>query len=83
MTTPGWRLAADPQQLREQYRTARPFPHIVLDGLFPDALLEGVLAEFPKPGEIPWQHFDSPEKKLGYTSGTPLGPQLRRASSGR
>ena len=78
MATPDWRLAADPQQLREQYQTARPFPHIVLDGLFPDALLEGVLAEFPKPGEIPWQHFDSPtEKKLGYTYGTPLGPRLQ------
>ena len=73
-----WRLNADPAALRERYTTARPFPHIVLDGLFPDALLEGVLAEFPKPGEIPWQHFDSPtEKKLGYTTARRSGRDLQ------
>jgi hypothetical protein len=61
------RLQHDPAALRERYRTAEPFPHIVLDGLFDDAQLARVLAEFPKPDQTRWMRFDSPtEKKLGY-----------------
>jgi hypothetical protein len=69
---------ADPAALREPYTTASPFPHIVLDGLFPDATLEGVLAEFPRPDEIEWAAFDNPtEKKLGYRYTSPLKRNLR------
>ena len=72
-------LHADPEDLRESYRSARPFPHVVLDGLFPDDVLDRVLAEFPKPGEIDWRRFDSPtEKKLGYSYTEPLGESLQR-----
>ncbi|MFL6248159.1 MAG: 2OG-Fe(II) oxygenase [Thermoanaerobaculia bacterium] len=61
------RFHHDPRSLREQYRHADPFPHIVIDGLFEDAVLDRVLAEFPKPDEMRWMSFDSPtEKKLGY-----------------
>lgn len=61
------KLNYDPHALREQYLGADPFPHIVLDGLFDDAQLEAVLADFPKPDETHWMRFDSPkEKKLGY-----------------
>lgn len=57
----------DPHELRARYQSGDPFPHIVLDGLFEDAALERVLAEFPKPEEMRWMRFDSPtEKKLGY-----------------
>jgi hypothetical protein len=60
-------LHYDPQSLRERYLRADPFPHIVLDGLFDDAALDAVLADFPKPDETRWMRFDSPtEKKLGY-----------------
>ena len=60
-------LRHDPLQLREQYAAADPFPHIVLDGLFEDAGLDRILADFPKPDETRWMRFDSPqEKKLGY-----------------
>ena len=61
------RLNYDPHELRERYTGADPFPHIMLDGLFDDADLDRVLAEFPKPEETRWTRFDSPrEKKLGY-----------------
>jgi 2OG-Fe(II) oxygenase superfamily len=30
-----------------EYRSARPFPHIVLDGLLPEALLDRAIAELP------------------------------------
>jgi hypothetical protein len=70
---------ADPHALRGRYQTADPFPHIVLDGLFEDAALEGVLAEFPKPEEMRWMHFDSAtEKKLGfYHEHSTLSPGVR------
>jgi 2OG-Fe(II) oxygenase superfamily len=71
------KLAADPRALHERYAAARPFPHIVLDGLFPDDVLEGVLADFPRPEEM-GAHFDNPlEKKLGYTYETPVRDRVR------
>jgi hypothetical protein len=73
-----FRLNADPNALRERYVNAQPFPHIVLDGLFPDAVLEEVLAAFPKPDEIEWRRFDNPtEKKLGYWHESTLRPELQ------
>src|SRR5687768_5026483 len=61
------RLHGNPEALRDSYRTAAPFPHIVLDGLFEDSDLETVLRDFPAPGETRWARFDNPmEKKLGF-----------------
>ena len=71
-------LNADPSPLQERYVNGRPFPHIVLDGLFPDEILESVLADFPTPDEIEWARFDNPtEKKLGYRYTSPLKRNLR------
>jgi len=71
-------LRADPASLRERYVSAQPFPHIVLDNLFPNEVLEGLLPEFPRPDEIDWVRFDSAtEKKLGYSYKNPLGPNLQ------
>jgi Rps23 Pro-64 3,4-dihydroxylase Tpa1-like proline 4-hydroxylase len=74
------RLHADPRALRGQYLAAEPFPHIVLDGLFDDAELDAVLAEFPDPGETKWMRFDNPqEKKLGFFYATStISPAVRR-----
>lgn len=70
-------LAADPDALTERYRTASPFPHAVLDRLFPDDVLQRALAEFPRPEEIEWRRFESAtEKKLGYWHETPLPAYL-------
>jgi Rps23 Pro-64 3,4-dihydroxylase Tpa1-like proline 4-hydroxylase len=61
------KLNHDPRTLRTRYHTAEPFPHIVIDGLFDDAELDAIVADFPKPEETRWMKFDSPtEKKLGY-----------------
>ena len=61
------KLHHDANALRSAYASADPFPHIVLDGLFDDATLDAVLADFPRPEETRWLEFDSPtEKKLGY-----------------
>jgi Rps23 Pro-64 3,4-dihydroxylase Tpa1-like proline 4-hydroxylase len=54
--------------LREQYISAQPFPHIVIDGLFDDADLDAVLDDFPAPDAMRWVRFDNPlEKKLGFS----------------
>jgi Rps23 Pro-64 3,4-dihydroxylase Tpa1-like proline 4-hydroxylase len=61
------KLHYDPQPLRAQYAAAEPFPHIALDGLFDDDVLDAVLREFPSRDAMRWRAFDSPtEKKLGY-----------------
>ena len=73
-----FRLNADPAALREQYVSAQPFPHIVLDNLFPNEILEEVLDDFPRPEEIAWRKFDNPtEKKLGYWHENPLRPGIQ------
>jgi 2OG-Fe(II) oxygenase superfamily len=73
-----FRLNADPAALRERYVSAQPFPHIVIDNLFPDGVLEEVLADFPRPDEIAWRKFDNPtEKKLGYWHENPLRPSVQ------
>ncbi len=61
------RLTYDARGFRDAYASAQPFPHIVLDGLFEDAVLDNVLREFPAPADMQWMKFDNPlEKKLGY-----------------
>lgn len=70
-------LHADPHALHPRYVQAQPFPHVALDGLFDEAVLEGVLAELQGPGEVEWQVFDNPrEKKRGFRHGSELGPRL-------
>jgi hypothetical protein len=69
-------LLQSPSSLGESYRKADPFPHIVLDGVFPEETLDAVLAEFPRPGEMDWRTYDSPtEKKLGMRLGNKIGPR--------
>lgn len=68
----------NPEAFAAQYRNAEPYPHIVLDNLFPQDVLEQILAEFPKPGEVDWQKFDSPtEKKLGFKIDNKIGTTTR------
>jgi hypothetical protein len=60
------------------YIKARPFPHVVFDDFFDPSLLDLVLAEFPQPGAIPWQHFDNEhEIKLASAAESSFGPATR------
>jgi len=68
-------LQATPEQ-QKNYREGDPFPHIVIDGLFPQETLDAVLSEFPKPAEMNWRSYDSAtEKKLGMRLGNKIGPR--------
>ena len=61
-----------------QYINAQPFPHIVIDDFLPEYVLNDVLKEFPKPGEIKWQEFENKsEKKLASTSELQMGDATR------
>src|SRR5450631_3509740 len=60
------------------YCRAKPFPHIVFDNFFDPRLVDDVLAEFPKPEDIPWQKFDNArEKKLASAHEMAFGPTTR------
>lgn len=62
----------------EAYAAGNPYPHIVMDDFLPPAVLEGVLAEFPKPKEAEWHAFDSAtERKLATKDDSVMGPATR------
>jgi hypothetical protein len=59
----------------EQYRTARPFPHIVLDGLFSPDLLARIVDEFPRPSDSEWIRYrNTREVKLASEREEHFGP---------
>lgn len=51
------------ERLHEQYVTAEPYPHIVIDDFLPSEALEAVLAEFPAPSDDIWQRFCHTDSK--------------------
>lgn len=66
------------ERSREAYGTAHPFPHIVFDDFLPPAVLDGVLAEFPKPNQGDWFSFDSAlERKLATKDDSMMGEATR------
>jgi hypothetical protein len=63
---------------RAAYASARPFPHIVMDDFLPEAVLDEVLAEFPRPRDADWFAFDNPnERKLATKDDTAMGDATR------
>ncbi len=72
------RMDAFAASARAAYVEAKPFPHVVFDDFFDPRLLDVVLEEFPKPGEIPWQRFDSGQEiKLATSREASFGPMTR------
>lgn len=70
-------LLPDAGTLRERWDAATPFPHLVVDGAFPESLLDEALASFPSPDMPGWARFDNEhEKKLGYRHGMPIDPRM-------
>ena len=66
------RLFLDPELLtevanehRDRYRAAEPFPHTVIEGLFPEDVLDEVIRAFPPPDSPVWKEYDNyHERKL-------------------
>jgi Rps23 Pro-64 3,4-dihydroxylase Tpa1-like proline 4-hydroxylase len=65
-------------KLREDFLTAEPFPHVVIDDFLPPEVLDAVLAEFPEPEQTDWQQFDtSREVKLALADAEQMGSATR------
>ena len=64
-------------ETHEGYRSASPFPHIVIDGLFEPEALRDVLAEWPTQDAAVEAHNDGVfvRKKIGTTWQTRFGPK--------
>lgn len=63
---------------QESYQQAKPFPHILIDNFLPEFVLNNILTEFPKAGEIDWQKFENKaEKKLANKHERNMGDYTR------
>ncbi|MBI5629296.1 MAG: 2OG-Fe(II) oxygenase [Elusimicrobia bacterium] len=63
---------------QEEFRQAKPFPHLVVDNFLPEAFLEEVLEEFKAPGQIDWIRYkEKGQLKLQSNSEGQLGPNTR------
>jgi hypothetical protein len=66
------------ESARASYSNAKPFPHVTFDNFFDAELIDQVLSEFPAPGAIRWQKFDtSQEIKLASSKESTFGPVTR------
>ena len=67
------------EEHEEGYRTAQPFPHVVLDGFLPDDYLKAVVSECSELTEREgWIHRDDAKvKKVAVRDDWALGPQAR------
>jgi len=51
----------------EEYKNAKPFPHIYFDNFLPVEAAEAALREFPEPKQLKWQSFENEnEVKLAF-----------------
>jgi len=53
------RLEAIAARYRPMYQEASPFPHVAIDGLFPDEILRRVVAEIPPSNHPSWTVYGS------------------------
>jgi hypothetical protein len=67
-------------ELGPVYRAAKPFPHIVIDGVFHESALDGVLAEWPARDAVPWITHDDDLERGKHTNGDigRFGPNAQR-----
>jgi len=71
-------LRAQAESLKSSWSSASPFPHIVVDNLFPPEVLDAVLCEYPEPEDVDWQRFNAPtEVKLAIADTSQMGPVTR------
>jgi Rps23 Pro-64 3,4-dihydroxylase Tpa1-like proline 4-hydroxylase len=64
--------------LKQEWINASPFPHIMVDDLFPSEVLDAVLTEYPGPEDVDWQRFDAPtEVKLAIADTMQMGSTTR------
>ncbi len=65
--------------LRDGYRSAEPYPHVVLEGFLDDEVARAAADEFPRPDATEWiQYVHVNERKLGKSDRSGIPPALGR-----
>lgn len=79
MTSPPAQIAPP-----EQFANAKPFPHVIVDGMFPDELIDEAYAEFPDPDSPAWRTFTGERERGKQECQDPvwLGPSTRALLAG-
>jgi hypothetical protein len=68
-------LSESVETLAARFKSAMPFPHVVIDNLFPDRFLDELVGEMPPIHDDYWVHHDNEhEEKYGLRSAVELGP---------
>lgn len=71
------RLYGQLDGLREQYATADPYPHVVMDDFLGRDVVERMVAEFPGIASGQWIHYvHYNERKFGKTNRESFGPTI-------
>jgi Rps23 Pro-64 3,4-dihydroxylase Tpa1-like proline 4-hydroxylase len=72
------RLLELARELAPTYRSAVPFPHLVIDDFLPADVLDRVVSEFPSSEAGAWERYDDAmQRKLGSRDEEALGPTTR------
>ncbi|MDQ3571816.1 MAG: 2OG-Fe(II) oxygenase [Actinomycetota bacterium] len=67
------------QELAPQYRSAKPFPHVVIDDFLPSDVVDECIAEFPSPGEdLTFWGDEGRSHKFGTNDELDMGPTTRQ-----
>ena len=75
----GMNMINDNLLSRSKFLNALPYPNIVVDNLFDNALLEEIRKNFPKKDELKWWKYDNYfEKKLAYNNIQDLHPSFAK-----
>lgn len=70
------KLAAE---LHDAFRSARPYPHVVIDDFLPSDLVDGLADEFSHIGGDAWKHYHHyNERKLAITDPALMPPRTRQ-----
>src|SRR5438105_3885128 len=68
------RLTASLKSLSSDYRLAKPFPHVVIDNLFSEELLDRIVLEMPPSGHSNWvRHDDDHIRQFNLRSALVIG----------
>ena len=59
-------LGREKNRLRNSYMAAKPYPHLIIDGLWDPAVLDRIVAEFPRND---WSFYDTPYERKGTSFG--------------
>ena len=76
MLTDRVNLPAPTSEMHQRYKNAVPFPHLVIDNLFPTETLEDMLEELPPLTDDKWVHDRNAQSvKSNFRSAVDLGPR--------